>query len=234
MQDAELGEGAHIGVISPYKSQVLLIRSRLETLLPAVAAHIDVNTIDGFQGREKDVIIFSAVRSYTKGRARRIGFVADERRINVGLTRARSALLLVGQRHALACEPHWRAFIRLNADRGCALPPCVRHLPSVNAARAAARIATGGRTHQQLRVHLCRTLFDAKPKFNTFLNSVIAGTQPAVQLPAEQGASPAEDTELKFFAGADDDFEPALLIPSKRAAGGAAGGGGKRTKGGAG
>ena len=122
-QDPSLAEGPHIGVISPYKSQVLLIRARVAALLADYAENVDVNTIDGFQGREKAVIIFSAVRSQAKGPRSKIGFVADERRINVGLTRARSALILVGQRHALVKEPHWRAFIRLNSERGCA-PAC--------------------------------------------------------------------------------------------------------------
>jgi senataxin len=120
LQDAKLGESGLIGVISPYKSQVQLIRARTASVLPDAAANIDVNTIDGFQGREKDVILFSAVRSRTRGPCR-IGFVADERRINVGLTRARCSLLLVGHRIALAQQQHWKALIQLNADGGCAL-----------------------------------------------------------------------------------------------------------------
>jgi senataxin len=107
-------------VISPYKSQVMLVRDKVASLLPSVAAHVDVNTIDGFQGREKTVIIFTAVRSQHRGKKHKIGFVADERRINVGLTRARSSLLIVGHRAALAKEHHWATLIRLNSDNGCA------------------------------------------------------------------------------------------------------------------
>ena len=61
------------------------------------------------QGREKEVAIFSAVRSSKGGR---IGFVADERRINVGLTRARCSLLIVGNAFALQSDPHWHNLLR--------------------------------------------------------------------------------------------------------------------------
>jgi senataxin len=105
-------------VISPYKSQVKLIRQILEELLPAYAKHVDVNTIDGFQGREKEVIIFSAVRS-TRKKTGNIGFVADERRINVGLSRARCSLLMVGDRHTLMQQFRWEALIRTNSEAGC-------------------------------------------------------------------------------------------------------------------
>jgi senataxin len=107
-----------IGVISPYKSQVLHIKRRLREVLPETAANVDVNTIDGFQGREKDVILFSTVRTRVgKGKAR-IGFVADERRINVGLTRARCSLIIVGHRAALQMDYHWGALLRAVSDRG--------------------------------------------------------------------------------------------------------------------
>lgn len=121
MQHPPLGQGPEIGIISPYKSQVKLIRQSLAALLPAVAEHVDVNTIDGFQGREKQVIVFSSVRSNRRGK-RSIGFVADERRINVGLSRARCSLLLVGNRHALLTNSQWEVLIRTNSDAGCASP----------------------------------------------------------------------------------------------------------------
>ena len=61
------------------------------------------------QGREKEVAIFSSVRSSKGGR---IGFVADERRINVGLTRARYSLLIVGNAFALQSNSHWHNLLR--------------------------------------------------------------------------------------------------------------------------
>ena len=117
-QHPPLGQGPEIGIISPYKSQVKLIRESLAALLPAVAEHVDVNTIDGFQGREKQVIVFSSVRSNQRGK-RNIGFVADERRINVGLSRARCSLLLVGNRHALLKNSQWEVLLRTTSDAGC-------------------------------------------------------------------------------------------------------------------
>eukprot|EP01023_Acetabularia_acetabulum_P019515 TRINITY_DN19953_c0_g1_i4.p1 TRINITY_DN19953_c0_g1~~TRINITY_DN19953_c0_g1_i4.p1 ORF type:complete len:125 (-),score=16.20 TRINITY_DN19953_c0_g1_i4:160-534(-) len=77
---------------------------------------VDVNTIDGFQGREKDLVIFSAVRTQTK---KSIGFVADERRLNVAITRARSALLLVGHVKALSQDENWNALIQNSRARRC-------------------------------------------------------------------------------------------------------------------
>ena len=71
------------------------------------------------QGREKDVVIFSAVRSALRRRAK-IGFVADERRVNVGLTRARASLLLVGNLRVLRQDRHWAALIKHATNEGCA------------------------------------------------------------------------------------------------------------------
>jgi senataxin len=99
-----------IAVISPYKAQVGLLRKLfLQALGPSKLRMVDVNTIDGFQGREKDITIFSTVRTKTRGG--NIGFVADERRINVGLTRARTCLLVVGNATALTKDLKWSALV---------------------------------------------------------------------------------------------------------------------------
>ena len=79
------------------------------------------------QGREKEVVIFSAVRSAARCRAR-IGFVADERRINVGLTRARTSLLLVGNLSVLKGDAHWAALIRHATAEGCVLTVQLLHV----------------------------------------------------------------------------------------------------------
>ena len=79
------------------------------------------------QGREKEVVIFSAVRSAARRRAR-IGFVADERRINVGLTRARTSLLLVGNLSVLKGDAHWAALIRHAIAEGCVLNVQLLHV----------------------------------------------------------------------------------------------------------
>ena len=81
-----------IGVISPYNAQVKYLRKLLaEALGPEVGHRIEVNSVDGFQGREKEVIILSCVRSDrgNDGGKRGIGFLKDARRMNVSITRAR-------------------------------------------------------------------------------------------------------------------------------------------------
>jgi len=100
-------QGEDIGIIAPYAAQISLItrllnanvayRTRFEeTLGPHRAmqlANIEIKTVDGFEGREKEVIIFSTVRNNAGGY---IGFLADRRRLNVGLTRAKRGLFVVG------------------------------------------------------------------------------------------------------------------------------------------
>jgi senataxin len=73
-----------VGVITPYSGQVESLKTGVEKLNSSMK--IEVNTVDGFQGNEKDVILFSAVRSNTEGQ---IGFLDDIRRLNVAITRGR-------------------------------------------------------------------------------------------------------------------------------------------------
>ena len=95
-----------LGVITPYRAQAAEIRRRLRA--DGISPEVEVNTVDGFQGREKDAILFSAVRSNAKGR---VGFLGDARRLNVGLTRARRALFVVGNQRTLSQDPNWGAFL---------------------------------------------------------------------------------------------------------------------------
>lgn len=117
--------GAGVGVISPYKAQVKVIRRLLEQALgPERARLIDVNSVDGFQGREKEVCVFSVTRApKRKEKKNSLGFVADERRVNVGLTRARSSLLVVGSAKALATDTHWGALVRSATERRLMVKP---------------------------------------------------------------------------------------------------------------
>ncbi|KAJ9510377.1 hypothetical protein QJQ45_015835 [Haematococcus lacustris] len=108
---------------TPIPAQVKLLRDSFAAALGEEAAKlVDVNTIDGFQGREKDICIFSCVRALRKGSSS-IGFVSDERRINVGLTRARCSLLVVGNTRALQRSPHWAALIHDCLQNGCMYRP---------------------------------------------------------------------------------------------------------------
>ena len=100
--DPALFRSTTYGVISPYKAQVALLRKlvgRSRTLAP-IHSHITVNTVDGFQGQERDVILISMVRDNERGA---IGFLKDLRRMNVAITRARMKLIIVGN-SATLCQ----------------------------------------------------------------------------------------------------------------------------------
>lgn len=88
-----------IGIISPYDDQVKLINPHT----PA-----EVHTVDGFQGREKEIIIISLVRSNPK---REIGFLKDLRRLNVSLTRAKRKLIIIGDSSTLCSHPTYTRFV---------------------------------------------------------------------------------------------------------------------------
>jgi ATP-dependent RNA/DNA helicase IGHMBP2 len=87
-----------VGVIAPYSAQVRLLRERLGV------AGLEVDSVDGFQGREKEAIVLSLVRSNAEGE---VGFLADVRRTNVALTRARRKLLVVGDSATLSALPFY-------------------------------------------------------------------------------------------------------------------------------
>ncbi|CAO2840402.1 unnamed protein product [Amaranthus hypochondriacus] len=105
----ELKSSSRVAIISPYRLQVKLFRQRFREMFGIDSEKVvDINTVDGFQGREKDVAIFSCVRaSKDKG----IGFVADFRRMNVGITRARSSVLVIGSVSTLKRDKHWSNLI---------------------------------------------------------------------------------------------------------------------------
>ncbi|XP_031111945.1 probable helicase MAGATAMA 3 [Ipomoea triloba] len=112
----ELKSSSKLAIISPYRHQVKLIRQKFrETFGLDSEKVVDVNTVDGFQGREKDVAIFSCVRS---NKDRGIGFVADFRRMNVGITRARASVLVVGSASTLKRgDKHWKNLIESAEQR---------------------------------------------------------------------------------------------------------------------
>ena len=87
---------------------------------------IEVKSVDGFQGREKELIVFSAVRSNAK---RQLGFVADHRRLNVALTRARRGLVIVGDEATLAADPTWRELLSFYRRRRCVVGSADELLP---------------------------------------------------------------------------------------------------------
>ena len=96
-----IDENINVGIISPYRAQVQYLRHLIkkETFFKPFRHLLSVNTVDGFQGQERDVIIVSLVRSNNDGQ---IGFLRDLRRMNVAMTRARSKLIIIGDHETLA------------------------------------------------------------------------------------------------------------------------------------
>lgn len=96
-----LDESIDVGIISPYRAQVQYLRHLIkkEAFFKPFRHLLSVNTVDGFQGQERDVIIVSLVRSNNDGQ---IGFLRDLRRMNVAMTRARSKLIIIGDHETLA------------------------------------------------------------------------------------------------------------------------------------
>ena len=93
-----------VAVISPYDAQVQKIRQLLADL-----PDLEIDTVDGFQGREKEAVVVSLVRSNPEGD---LGFVADIRRVNVAITRARKKLIVIGDRATVARHPFYAGFVR--------------------------------------------------------------------------------------------------------------------------
>ena len=104
-----------IGIVTPYTAQVSLIKLMLAhpevvELTRYAPTTVEVKSVDAYQGRERDIIIFSAVTSNSSGR---IGFLSDWRRMNVAMTGAKSGLIVVGNRETLKNgDVHWEAFIK--------------------------------------------------------------------------------------------------------------------------
>lgn len=125
-ENTELNE-TDIGVITPYRQQVLKIKKVLETWdMPDVK----VGTVEQFQGQEREVIIVSTVRSTVKhnefDRTYCLGFLSNPRRFNVAITRARSLLIIVGNPHIVCQDPYWNKLLwhccDNNSYQGCPAP----------------------------------------------------------------------------------------------------------------
>lgn len=106
-----LEERIDVGVISPYRAQVQYLRRLIKRLsfFRPFRKNISVDTVDGFQGQERDVIVISMVRSNDEGN---IGFLRDLRRMNVAMTRARMKLIIIGSVETLTRHPFYRRLHR--------------------------------------------------------------------------------------------------------------------------
>ena len=112
-----LREQTDFGIISPYKGQVRLLRKYLRNnkMLKPLRKQISVNTVDGFQGQERDVILISMVRDNTSGS---IGFLNDLRRMNVAITRARMKLIIFGNAETLGKTKFYEKLVEYFQERG--------------------------------------------------------------------------------------------------------------------
>ena len=102
-----LEERIDVGLISPYKAQVQYLRQLIkkDTFFKPYRSAITINTVDGFQGQERDVILISLVRANEEGQ---IGFLNDLRRMNVAMTRARMKLIILGDVSTLTQHSFYR------------------------------------------------------------------------------------------------------------------------------
>ena len=102
-----LEERIDVGVISPYRAQVQYLRHlvKRDAFFKPYRSLISINTVDGFQGQERDVILISLVRSNDDGQ---IGFLRDLRRMNVAITRARMKLIILGNPDTMTRHPFYR------------------------------------------------------------------------------------------------------------------------------
>lgn len=112
-----LREQTDFGIISPYKAQVRLLRKYLRNnkMLKPLRHQISVNTVDGFQGQERDVILISMVRDNESGN---IGFLNDLRRMNVAITRARMKLIIFGNAETLSKTKFYEKLVAYFQERG--------------------------------------------------------------------------------------------------------------------
>ena len=101
-------EKPSVGLISPYREQVVWMKNELENDDILRGENLTIQTIDGFQGQERDVIYISLVRSNTKSE---IGFLTDYRRMNVAMTRARMKLVVVGDSGTIGNDKFYKEFL---------------------------------------------------------------------------------------------------------------------------
>jgi ATP-dependent RNA/DNA helicase IGHMBP2 len=104
-----------IAIISPYKQQINILKEQLDHSpdLQEYLSKISVNTIDSFQGQERDIVYISLTRSNAEGA---IGFLSDIRRMNVAMTRARKKLIVIGDSTTLASSPFYADFIAFSQE----------------------------------------------------------------------------------------------------------------------
>jgi len=105
-----------IGIITPYREQINYMTEGVFRFDVRNDRHLSINSVDGFQGRECDIVLFSCVRASnneegSNSKTESIGFLSNKRRLNVAITRAKYLLLVVGNSETLGCSRLWSHFI---------------------------------------------------------------------------------------------------------------------------
>ena len=103
-----------VGMISPYWAQAGLLRSLMWE--GAGRLGVEVRTVDGYQGREKEVVVVSLVRSNPQGA---VGFLEESRRLNVAVTRARRCAIIIGDAASLATDPAIASLVDFCLENAC-------------------------------------------------------------------------------------------------------------------
>ena len=103
-----------IAIISPYRQQVIKLENEIKQD-PELWSRVKINTVDAFQGQERDIIYISLVRSNNNGD---IGFLKDYRRMNVAMTRAKKKLIIVGDSATLSNDPFYADFLEFVEKKG--------------------------------------------------------------------------------------------------------------------
>ena len=98
---------ASVGVIAPYRAQVTLLEDLLLSEVVAAKGRLTIQTVDGFQGQERDIMVIGLTRSNADGT---VGFLAEHRRMNVAMTRARMHLLVIGDSATLGTDSFYAGF----------------------------------------------------------------------------------------------------------------------------
>ena len=117
-----LDERIDVGIISPYRAQVQYLRRQIrkKEFFKPFRHLIAVNTVDGFQGQERDIILISLVRANDEGQ---IGFLRDLRRMNVAITRARMKLIILGDSQTMTRHPVYKRLYEYVKGKASPLPP---------------------------------------------------------------------------------------------------------------
>ncbi|ORM42213.1 ATP-dependent helicase NAM7 [Babesia sp. Xinjiang] len=106
---------SQIGILTPYDAQKWQLRRRVNQMEAVNGPMIEIDSVDGFQGKEKELILFSAVRSNLQ---KDVGFLRDPRRMNVMLTRARRGLIIVADKYTIMNDnANWRPYVEYVTDR---------------------------------------------------------------------------------------------------------------------